>query len=82
MLRDFTQVEFLGSQRSEGYGQWKMSLQSFPRVMSLMNGKASTISMTMVFCLVLDAIIEQLNKIGDAATSIGIDNKAIKNKKV
>ena len=51
-----------------------------------MNGKAGGISTIIVVCLVLQAIIkdqvEQLNKLGVARTAIGIDEKAVKNRKV
>ena len=64
-----------------------MSLQSFPpvifqlfsRLMSVMNGKASTTFIIIVVCVVLKAImkdqVEQLNKIGVAATAIDIDKE-------
>ena len=51
--------------------------QLFPQVMSQMNGEAGAIFMIMVACLALEAIIkdqvEQLNKIGVAATTMVID---------
>ena len=50
--------------------------------MSPMNRKASTISVIMVVCLALAAImkdqVEQLNKIRVAATAVGIDKQAVK----
>ena len=58
--------------------------QLFPRVISLMNGKAGAISMIMVVCLALVAMmkdqVEQLNKIGVAAMAIGIDEEAEENR--
>ena len=51
-----------------------------------MNGKAGTVSMTMVVCLTLETIVkyqvEQLNKIRVAAMAISIDKEAGKNRKV
>ena len=51
-----------------------------------MNGKAETVSTTMMVCLTLRAImkyqIEQLNKIRVAAMAINIDKAAGKNRKV
>ena len=50
--------------------------------MSLMNGEAGAVFTIMVACLALEAIIkeqiEQLNKIGVAATAMGIDQEAEK----
>ena len=51
-----------------------------------MNGKVSAVFMIMVLCLALKVImrdqVEQLNKIGVAAATIGIDEDAGKNWKV
>ena len=58
--------------------------QLFPRVMSLMNGEADTV-FTIMACLALKAImkdqVEQLNTIRVAATAIGLDLEAEKNRK-
>ena len=60
--------------------------QLFPRVMSLTSESASAVSTIMVVCLVLEAIMknqfEKLNKISVAATAVGINEKAGKNRKV
>ena len=63
-------------------GFWKsLIFRLFRRVMSTRNGKAGAVFTIMVACLALEAIteyqVEQLNKIGVAATvtAMGIDEE-------
>jgi len=62
----------------------RVIFQLYPQVISAMNVKDGVVSMIMVMvCLALVAImkdqVEQLNKIGAAAMTLGVDEEAAKN---